>query len=69
MKIVLDSNVFIAAFATHGICHLLVEVCLLDHRVHLSDFILGEVEEKLEQKNQAPEEDSSRNHDLLERAY
>lgn len=54
MKIVLDSNVLIAAFATHGICHLLVEACMLDHCVHLSDFILGEVEEKLEQKIKLP---------------
>ena len=54
MKIVFDSNVYIAAFATHGVCHLLVEACLVDHSVYSSDFILREVEEKLERKIKLP---------------
>ena len=54
MNIVFDSNVLIAAFATHGVCHLLVEVCLLQHDVQLSDFVLAEVTEKLEHKIKLP---------------
>ena len=55
MRIVFGSGVLVAAFATHGVCHLLVEVCLLQHEIQLSDFILGEVTEKLRRKIKLPE--------------
>ena len=54
MNIVIDSNVYIAAFATHGICHLLLESCIVDHNIFVSDFILGEVKEKLTKKIKLP---------------
>ena len=54
MNIVIDSNVYIAAFATHGICHLLLESCIVDHNVFVSDFILGEVKGKLTNKIKLP---------------
>ncbi|VEN75259.1 putative toxin-antitoxin system toxin component, PIN family [Candidatus Desulfarcum epimagneticum] len=54
MKIVFDSNVYIAAFATHGICHLLFESGIRDHDVFSSAFILGEVNAKLIEKMKLP---------------
>lgn len=47
MRLVLDTNVLIAAFITHGVCNELLEHCAVNHEVVLSTFILVEVEEKL----------------------
>lgn len=44
MRVVLDSNVLVAAFATHGVCHDLFEHCLKNTTILCSDFIAGEVE-------------------------
>ena len=50
MKIVLDTNVLIAAFITHGTCNELLEHCAVNHEVILSAFILDELKEKLVRK-------------------
>lgn len=50
MRLVLDTNVYIAAFAARGTCHEVFEHCALLHTVIVSDFILGEMEEKLRVK-------------------
>jgi len=50
MRLVLDTNVLIAAFITRGVCHELLEYCALYHEVVLSPFILAELEEKLVRK-------------------
>lgn len=42
MKILLDTNVLIAAFITPGICNELLEHCLRRHQVVLSEFLLTE---------------------------
>lgn len=47
MKIVLDTNVLIAAFISHGTCNELMEHCALNHEVVLSPFILDEFKRKL----------------------
>ncbi len=47
MKLVLDTNVLIAAFITHGVCNELLEYCALNHEVVLSPFIIAELEDKL----------------------
>lgn len=47
MKVVLDTNVIIAAFAARGLCADLLEVCLADHQIITSNYILDEVREKL----------------------
>ncbi len=44
MRVVLDSNVLVAAFATHGVCHDLLEHCLRNTTIICSDFIAVEVE-------------------------
>ena len=50
MKIVLDTNVLIAALIARGVCHELLEHCVLRHKLFTSDFILNETQEKLREK-------------------
>jgi putative PIN family toxin of toxin-antitoxin system len=47
MRIVLDTNILIAAFITEGVCHLLLEHCVRQHDLITSSFILDELHEKL----------------------
>ena len=54
MRVVLDSNVIIAAFAARGLCAEVLEVCLLRYRIVLSRHILEEVEKNLERKIKLP---------------
>ena len=54
MRVVLDSNVIIAAYATHGLCHSLFELCLSGHTLVISQDILDEVSDKLQDKIQVP---------------
>ena len=54
MRVVLDSNVFIAAVAARALCEVIVELCLERHRLISSEEILGEVEEKLRTKLKVP---------------
>lgn len=50
MRIVLDTNVLIAAFIARGACHDLLEHCILRHSLATSEFILAELKEKLIEK-------------------
>ena len=50
MRLVIDTNVLIAAFISHGVCNELLEHCVLNHDVVLSAFILDELKEKLTKK-------------------
>lgn len=43
MKIVLDTNVLLAAFAAHGLCEAVYEACLVRHQIVLSESILQEL--------------------------
>jgi putative PIN family toxin of toxin-antitoxin system len=56
MRIVLDSNVIIASFATEGICHALFELCIDQHEIIISDQILTEVENNLKLKLKLPQQ-------------
>ncbi len=47
MRLVLDTNVLIAAFISHGVCNELLEHCILNHEIILSKFILTELKDKL----------------------
>jgi uncharacterized protein len=47
VKIVLDTNVLIAALIARGVCHELLEYCALRHVLFTSEFILEETQEKL----------------------
>ena len=44
MRVVLDSNVIVAAFATRGICSALFEYCVENHEVVLCKEMLEEIE-------------------------
>ena len=57
MRLVLDTNVLIAAFIAKGVCHTLVERCLLVHAVITSEFIFDELREKLFRKFKFSQED------------
>lgn len=54
MRVVLDANVIIAAFAARGLCESVLEVCLSDHELVVSDHLLGEVHRHLVGKIQLP---------------
>lgn len=56
MKIVLDTNVLIAALIARGVCHELLEHCVLRHVLFTSEFILEETHEKLIEKFGYPAE-------------
>ena len=43
MRVVLDTNVLLAGFATHGLCEALLTLVYRDHTVILSEHILDEV--------------------------
>ena len=55
MRIVLDTNVIIAAFATRGLCADVLELCISGHTLVTSEFILSETREKLSEKLHLPE--------------
>jgi uncharacterized protein len=54
MKVLLDSNVIIAAFATRGLCAELFEICLENHEIILSPQLLQEIETNLRKKIKLP---------------
>ncbi len=54
MRLVLDSNIIIAAFAARGLCAALFEYCLESHDVIFCEEILEEVSEKLHEKIKVP---------------
>lgn len=47
MKVLLDTNVLIAAFIAEGICSDLLEHCLRRHSLTISEFILNEFRHQL----------------------
>ncbi len=54
MKIVLDSNILVAAFAARGLCSSLLELCLDRYEIIISNYILDEVYRALEKKIKLP---------------
>lgn len=54
MKVVLDANVIIAAFAARGLCQTVFELCLGNHEIILSDDLLAEITKNLHRKIGAP---------------
>jgi len=56
MRVLLDSNVLVAAFAAHGLCHTVFELCLVEHEIVLSEYILKEVEKALKTRVKLPPE-------------
>ena len=56
MRVVLDANVIIAAFAARGLCESVLELCLSDHEIVISEYLLAEVQRHLIGKINLPSE-------------
>jgi len=54
MKIVLDANVVVAAFATRGLCESILELCFHSHEIMLCEDLLDEILRNLRQKIELP---------------
>jgi len=54
MKIVLDANVVIGAFASRGLCESILELCFHSHEIVLSQELLDEILRNLRQKIKLP---------------
>jgi putative PIN family toxin of toxin-antitoxin system len=54
MRVILDANVLIAAVAGRGICESLLELCLEEHELIVSEELLGEVHRNLIKKIKLP---------------
>ena len=50
MRVLLDTNVLIAALITHGTCHELLENVVRNHQLVSSKYILGELADNLRHK-------------------
>ena len=50
MRVLLDTNVLIAAFIAHGTCHELLEHVARNHQLISSRYILNELEDRLRDK-------------------
>ncbi len=55
MRVVLDTNVIVAAFAARGLCATVFEVCIDNHTIVTSLSILSEVERNLIKKIHLPD--------------
>jgi putative PIN family toxin of toxin-antitoxin system len=56
MRVILDTNVILAAFAGRGLAHALFELCLEKHEIIISEHILSEVQRNLQKKLKMPGE-------------
>ncbi len=65
MRIVLDTNVLIAAFITRGVCSDVLEHCVRQHTLVTSDFILNEFREHLIYKFKYSAEEAEEAFELL----
>ena len=54
MKVVLDSNIYIAAFSSRGLCSSLFELCLDSTTILISEHIISEVPKNLLKKIKLP---------------
>jgi len=54
VRVVLDTNVLVAAFATRGLCEDVPRTILAEHELVVSEFILAELERVLREKPKIP---------------
>jgi putative PIN family toxin of toxin-antitoxin system len=59
MKVFFDTNVLVAAYATHGACNELLNHCIAHHAIYTSNFVLKELEQKLLHKIKLTEEETT----------
>jgi uncharacterized protein len=60
MRVVLDANVLIAAYATRGLCEAILEFCLANDDIFLTTAILADVKKKLIRRIKLPSETATR---------
>lgn len=65
MKVVLDANFLVAAFASRGPCEDVVELCLENHEIVVSEPPLLEVQGNLKSKFRLPDQITAEIVDLL----
>jgi len=65
LRVVLDTNVLLAAFISRGLCHDLLEHCVREHEVVLSEFLLEEFTRNLMGKFRVPDARMGRAETLL----
>lgn len=53
-RVVLDTNVLVAAFAARGLCESVFEVCLEKHDLFISDHLILELKDQLNNKLKLP---------------
>ena len=56
MRVLLDTNVLVAAFATRGLCQDVLRTVLAEHQLVLGKSILGELERILRSKLRLPDD-------------
>jgi len=66
VRVLLDTNVLIAAFIARGVCHELLEHCVEHHTLVTSEFILSEFRTKLTSKFKYSVEDAAAAAQLLQ---
>lgn len=66
MRVLLDTNVWVAALVARGACHELVEHCQRSHTLVVSPFILEELERTLAGKFRVPPDRAREARGLLE---
>lgn len=54
MRVILDSNVYIAAIAARGLCEAVVELCLEQHELICCNKLLNEIKDKMLHKLKTP---------------
>ena len=59
MRVVLDSNVLLAALVRAGLCETVLQISLAAHDLVISEHILKEVQKNLTRKFGIPEKDAS----------
>jgi len=56
MRVVLDTNVIIASFASRGLCHSIFEICLDRTEIIISSFLMKELKTNLSKKLHLPQQ-------------
>ena len=56
MRVILDTNVILAAFAGRGLANAVFELCLDKHEIIISEHILSELQKNLRKKLKMPED-------------
>jgi len=56
MRVILDTNVILAAFAGRGLANAVFELCLDKHEIIISEHILSELQNNLQKKLKMPKD-------------